>query len=880
VNYRRVCAVVDLEAGSRGIFDLIRQVAPEAELLQIVARSAPGRLAWLPSVAPPELAAAAEQSLEALRNAASGAAKTVAVRIEPGGRDLLPDLVDAAEIDLLVTRTLADIPPVRRRRALAVLWVPSDASPAARIDHLLCVALGQRARRAVGRFLRDHAAPDVRVTALVQRASPDAASVLEVAGIGARVREVTGRPPGPFGLVVMARLPAALVAARVWRAPILVLPPVESGRPAPRAMEVADAVEEDGMIRLRVRHALDLGRHEPIPDQPLAIVSGGRVVATVASRDGAAEVVPAPVASALGIYRVGDRKEADPLSVVEAELAVIRPGSRPLVLFDSNATAPELRLLSRLERLDLVAVRMRATERSDTIRARLTKSGLPPRVIDAPAVLDEGSALDVGLDLDAVRLARVARRMRAARFPVAAIVYRGPVSPSTAGFAALRAEQVSSALAGAAPLPEPHFPLAGLDATFSARLDAATGAPLVPGNRIEIELDNGRARRWLLDAIAGAKQRVHIQIYMALDDDVGSKVESALAAAGARGVKVRVAVDSLHGLHGSLGLKNPLLERLSGRPGVELRLIAPITKAPTFLELKQRDHRKLAVIDGDVALVGGRNLSHEYYAGFDEVRLTARSLWREVPWLDAGARVEGPAVAMLEESFLDAWTSAGGAAFEIAARPPTGTAAARVVVHHGLRDTSTLDAYLALIDSAESHVYTVNGFPLLLEIQHALLRALRRGVRFRTLFGNLTPTHGGTPFGGPWSSARTEATELVHSRMDDLVAAGAEAHELEVREQPAWEPGLGVIHPHVHAKIVSVDGRVCSVGSANLDVTAGYWENELQLIVEDPAIAATLESRIEELLIRSPRVDRNDPAWRILAKRREWMRRWPGVMSV
>ena len=91
---------------------------------------------------------------------------------------------------------------------------------------------------------------------------------------------------------------------------------------------------------------------------------------------------------------------------------------------------------------------------------------------------------------------------------------------------------------------------------------------------------------------------------------------------------------------------------------------------------------------------------------------------------------------------------------------------------------------------------------------------------------------------------------------------------------------LGAIHPHVHAKVVSVDGRVCSVGSANLDVTASYWENELLLVVEDPLVAGALESRIEELLASSRRVDRYDPEWRALAKRREWMRRWPGVMSV
>jgi phosphatidylserine/phosphatidylglycerophosphate/cardiolipin synthase-like enzyme len=143
-----------------------------------------------------------------------------------------------------------------------------------------------------------------------------------------------------------------------------------------------------------------------------------------------------------------------------------------------------------------------------------------------------------------------------------------------------------------------------------------------------------------------------------------------------------------------------------------------------------------------------------------------------------------------------------------------------------------------MVDTAESHVYTVNGFPLVLESQHALLRALRRGVRVRTLFGNLTPTHHGMPFKGPWAKARTEATQLVHSRMDNLVVAGAEAYEFIVPEL-VWERGLGAIHPHVHAKVTSVDGRVCSVGSANLDITAGHWETDLVLIVEDPSTATT-----------------------------------------
>ena len=317
----------------------------------------------------------------------------------------------------------------------------------------------------------------------------------------------------------------------------------------------------------------------------------------------------------------------------------------------------------------------------------------------------------------------------------------------------------------------------------------------------------------------------------------------------------------------------------SARPGVELRLGKPITRDSSLEDLKQRDHRKLVVVDNERALLGGRNLSHEYYTGFEEVALTPGMAWRMVPWLDAGARVEGPAVAALERSFLEAWTEAGGAPFDIPECPPAGTATARVVVHRGLRDAHSVEAYIALIDSARSHVYVVNGFPLLLEIQHALLRALKRGVRVRTLVGNLTPRHGDGPFEGPWAAARTMATSFVHSRMDPLVAAGGECYELVVPHQSGWDPSLGDIRPHVHAKTMSVDGRVCAVGSANLDVTAGYWESELTLVVEDESIATGVEARFDELMSTSHRIDRDDPQWQHRSDSRRWMRYWPGVLS-
>jgi len=887
MKYRRVLCLMGLGGDAGPAVALIRQLAPAAERLLVVAHMAERPLAWFSGESPGDLNEAITASIDALRRATAGAAEHVTVRLaaDPDADDLA-EMAAESEIDLVAAagplppRAIAVLAQLRKRRSVAVLWCARAPLRDGPVRDILCEAIGSRARAAVAAFLRDHGDPTLRATVvLLESHRRDREAALGIAGIEAQVDPVRlgTSPRGTLDLLVLPRFPGPLLAARAWPAPILILPPLAAAAPVlRRAIDVADLVDDGGVMRASIRFAGGIGRSDPIPDQEVAFVSAGRIAAVVTTSNGEAEVPPGLAGEAFGVFRVEGRTAPDPLASIEQHVSVIRPGARALLLFDSDLADRDLEVLARLGGRDapeLLAVRLRPTRSCGGIRARLRASGLATRVADASAVLDEGAALDVPEAVDPVRLARVGARMRAAGFPIAAIVHRGPHTPRTIGFAAVRAEDIPATqwTPGASAL-RPR--------SLARRLEATTGAVLLPGNRIEIEMDNAKARRWLLEAIAASRQRVHLQLYMALDDDAGVPVEAALAEAAARGVAVRVVVDSLHGLEGSFGAHNPLLTRLAGRPGVELRVSRPVTGVPSLEDLKQRDHRKVAVIDGAVALVGGRNLSHEYYTGFDEVRLTPHSTWRQVPWLDAGARVEGPVVAALERSFLDAWTAAGGVAYDIVEPPAAGPSAARVVVHHGLRDAWSLEAYLALIETATSHVYAVNGFPLILEIQHALLRAIGRGVRVRALFGNLTPTHDGKPFGGPWSTARTAATELVHSRIDALVAAGGEGYQFAIREQPTWSRGLGVVNPHVHAKVMSVDGRVCSVGSANLDVTAGYWENEVMLIVEDESVTRAVETRIDQLIAGSQRIDRNDRTWQLTARRRQWMRHWPGVLSV
>jgi len=893
VNFQRALVVVELGADVHAELAAVRRFAPSAVHAIVLAQQPARQLTWLSPAAPPELGAGAQHALDALRAAASEMAPRIEVAlVSELTLDTLAETVSGGGIDLVVVgslpaRSLALVAELPKRSAVPVLVIRPGLGEAARDggNRLLCVGLSARGLRAVVKFLREHAAPTDRAVLLSSTAlSPSELDELrEVSGLAPELRlsdgwsqpwwQLLAAQDGPsFDLVVLPRLPPlALLGVSVGPA-LLLLPPLggESSE-WQLAIDVPDLVDDGGLIRARVEYALGVGRRTPIADQELAFVREGRVVARAVSRHGEVEL-PSGLGNHLGVFRSQGKKAEDPLAFVEAGVAVLRAGAKPLLLFDAEIEKDQLSLLRGAAWAEPVGVRVRSLRSCASLRARMRAAGLAPCVVDAGAVLGEGDAADVPAQADAVRLARVAARMRAAGFPVRAIVYRGTHRPAARGFVAVLPEELATVRKARS--------AARRRASLAERLDATTGSAAIAGNRVEIELDNRLARERLLAAIAGSRRRVHVQTYMAADDDVGRALEAALAAAAARGVEVRVLVDSLHGLHGSLGVSNPILERLGALPGVALRVSKPITSLPSLEELKQRDHRKLVVADGRVALVGGRNLSHEYYAGFEEVALTPEANWRMVPWLEAGARVEGPAVAVLERSFLQAWTDAGGDRFAVRAPARAGATSARVIVHRGLRDAYALEAYLALIETAESHITVVNGFPLLLEVQHALLRALRRGVRVRTLFGNPAPRHGDAPFEGPWATARSVATSFVHSRMDALVAAGGDCYELVVRSQPAWHPTLGEVRPHVHAKAMSADARVCALGSANLDITAGYWESELLLVVEDEALAAAFEARVDVLMAGSERVDRNDPEWRRRAALREWMRYWPGTLSL
>lgn len=415
------------------------------------------------------------------------------------------------------------------------------------------------------------------------------------------------------------------------------------------------------------------------------------------------------------------------------------------------------------------------------------------------------------------------------------------------------------------------------------RLDEATDTRLVPGNAVTVEFDNRRARERLFALVDGAQRSIHLQTYIFGEGQVANALVVRLVRRARAGVNVRVTVDALYSGEQVLGRKNPLLESLSLEDNIEVVVGSPIGFGRTLdsVALKQRDHRKLLIVDGQTGFVTGRNISDAYYRGFDETPIHQHTAHEHIPWLDAHVEATGPIVDALDATFAGAWAKYGGhhdVDQDRSASSPTGTCAARLVVHNGLVDANGMLQYEAMLDGARDHVYIVNDFPIVPSLASAMQRALARGVRLVLLTGNAVARRAdGSFFPGPVYRELFE--HMVKQRLEPLIRSGAEVFEFVAPPHPMVVPQGGVVRPYVHAKVMSCDGRAASVGSANLDATASYWEHEANLVVQNEGFTQELERQIETMVARAHPIDLESDYWkRDRAKRAIVAKLWPAVV--
>ena len=317
--------------------------------------------------------------------------------------------------------------------------------------------------------------------------------------------------------------------------------------------------------------------------------------------------------------------------------------------------------------------------------------------------------------------------------------------------------------------------------------------------------------------INAAQKSIYLETYIFAADETGRMVADALQRAAARGVMVRVLLDG----YGSADLPQHSLDELRAAK-VEVqwfrREISPFTLSRSRMRRLRRLHRKLAVMDGEVAFVGGFNIINDA-SGQDAFN---------PPRLDYAVRVQGAVAGEIYAVTRRLWSVVSWANFhkrskEIERLMPdrVGHAASpsiALLLRDNLRHRRDIErAYLRAITGAIHEVVIANAYFLPGRVfRRALKHAAQRGVRVVLLL-----------------QGRVEYRlqhYATHALYDQLLAAGVEIYEY----QPSY----------LHAKVAVVDGRWATVGSSNIDPFSLLLAREANLVVKDAGFAGVLRASL------------------------------------
>jgi cardiolipin synthase A/B len=366
--------------------------------------------------------------------------------------------------------------------------------------------------------------------------------------------------------------------------------------------------------------------------------------------------------------------------------------------------------------------------------------------------------------------------------------------------------------------------------------EAVAESPLVLGNRVTLLQDGDATYRAMFAAIRAAKDHINVETYIFEDDETGRRFSDLLLRKQADGVQVNLIYDSV----GSLNTPRAFFDTLrnGGINVLEFNPVNPLT-AKRGWALNQRDHRKLLVVDGSIAFVGGINISGVYSGSY------ARSA-AAIPWRDTQVRIEGPVVADFQKLFLEAWEKQHGKpppARNYFPRPSErGDEIVRAIGSSADAPYSPIYVtLLSAINSAEISVYLTNAYfvpdPQLLD---ALKGAAGRGVDVKLILPSQTDFWAVFHAGRSYYAELMEAGVIIYERRDALL----------------------------HSKTALVDGVWSSVGSTNLDWRSFLHNEELNAVMLGERFSAQMKAAFEKDLAASDRITPE-----------EWKRR-PLVMRV
>lgn len=330
----------------------------------------------------------------------------------------------------------------------------------------------------------------------------------------------------------------------------------------------------------------------------------------------------------------------------------------------------------------------------------------------------------------------------------------------------------------------------------------------------------------MFKAIRQARSSVHLEYFNFRNDSIARLLFNILVDKAREGVEVRALFDAFGNSSNNRPLKKHHLDSIRAH-GVEIFKFDPIT-FPWINHVFSRDHRKIVVIDGQVAYTGGMNVADYYIKGTRQVGA----------WNDMHCRIEGDEVNTLQAIFLRMWNKVShqdihGAKYyhELVntdyfhgLKPDTTATRKRKMIGIINREPRTSNKiirtfYLDAINDAQDSIKLINPyFTLNSKLKKALKNAAKRGVK----------------------------VEIMLSTRSDIPLTPDcgfyNAHKLMKAGCNVWMYTAG-FH---HTKIIMVDGKICTVGSANLNARSLSWDYEANAVILDPCTTKELDNLFEK----------------------------------
>jgi cardiolipin synthase A/B len=370
------------------------------------------------------------------------------------------------------------------------------------------------------------------------------------------------------------------------------------------------------------------------------------------------------------------------------------------------------------------------------------------------------------------------------------------------------------------------------------------GSPLVVGNKVTLLQDGPATYQAMFAAIGKAQNHINVESYIIDDDEVGQKFAELLLERQAKGVQVNLIYDSL----GAFGTPKTFFDRLR-QGGVQVLEFNPAVTKPWTLN--NRDHRKLLVVDGRTAFLGGVNISSVYSSG-SSVKRSEEPVDPTRGWRDTDIQLEGPVVAEFQKLFMQTWDKQHGKPlmqkdyFPVLA--PQGKELVRAI--GSTPDDPYSLIYLTLISAitnAEKQVYITAAYfvpdPQLIK---ALLDAAGRGVDVRLIL--------------PAESDSTSSFYAGRSHYSKLLEGGVKIYERR-----------GAL---LHVKTAIVDGVWSCVGSSNLDWRSALDNDEVNAVILGREFAQQMQAAYATDIAASDAVDLESWEGRsLLLRLKEWTAR-------